>query len=77
MLRQSGRTGLLTAKGRSRRDQTDITCVIIPDESLPPFQIQQGGLIMSEVHWRDNWTAALEEAKKLNRPLALEFHMEG
>jgi hypothetical protein len=29
------------------------------------------------VQWRGNWTEALEEAKKANRPLVLEFHMEG
>ncbi len=33
---------------------------------------------MSElVEWRTNWPEALEEAKKANRPLALEFYMEG
>jgi hypothetical protein len=33
---------------------------------------------MSEsVQWRNNWPEALEEAKKANLPLALEFHMEG
>ena len=29
------------------------------------------------VQWRTNWQEALEEAKKANRPLALEFFMEG
>jgi hypothetical protein len=29
------------------------------------------------IAWRDNWTAALEEAKQANRPLVLEFYMEG
>jgi hypothetical protein len=29
------------------------------------------------VQWRGNWTEALAEAQKANRPLALEFHMEG
>jgi hypothetical protein len=29
------------------------------------------------VQWRGNWSEALEEAKKANRPLALEFHLEG
>jgi hypothetical protein len=33
---------------------------------------------MSEsVQWRGNWSEALEEAKKANLPLALEFHLEG
>jgi hypothetical protein len=33
---------------------------------------------MSEaIQWRGNWTEALEEAKKANLPLALEFHLEG
>jgi hypothetical protein len=33
---------------------------------------------MSEsVKWRENWTEALEEAKKANLPLALEFHLDG
>jgi hypothetical protein len=33
---------------------------------------------MSEaIAWRDNWTEALEEAKKANRPLSLEFHLDG
>lgn len=33
---------------------------------------------MSEsIEWRANWEEALEEAKKGNRPLALEFYMEG
>jgi hypothetical protein len=29
------------------------------------------------INWRDNWSAALEEAKQANRPLVLEFYMEG
>ena len=29
------------------------------------------------IAWRDNWTEALEEAKKADRPLALEFHLDG
>ena len=29
------------------------------------------------LQWRSNWSEALEEAKKANRPLALEFFMEG
>ncbi len=29
------------------------------------------------VLWRSNWAEALEEAKKANRPLVLEFYMEG
>jgi uncharacterized protein YyaL (SSP411 family) len=29
------------------------------------------------VYWRDSWNAALEEAKKANRPLVLELYMEG
>ena len=29
------------------------------------------------ITWRDNWTEALAEAKKANRPLALEFHLDG
>ncbi len=29
------------------------------------------------IAWRDNWPAALEEAKQANRPLLLEFYMEG
>jgi hypothetical protein len=29
------------------------------------------------ITWRDNWSAALEEAKKADRPLVLEFYMEG
>lgn len=29
------------------------------------------------INWRDNWSAALEEAKQTNRPLVLEFYMEG
>ena len=33
---------------------------------------------MSElIQWRTNWQEALEEAKKVNRPLALEFFMDG
>ncbi len=32
---------------------------------------------MPSIGWRDNWTKALEEAKRLNRPLVLEFHLEG
>lgn len=33
---------------------------------------------MSEsIAWRDDLTAALEEAKKANRPLSLEFHLDG
>ena len=33
---------------------------------------------MSElIEWRTNWQEALEEAKKVNRPLVLEFYMDG
>jgi hypothetical protein len=33
---------------------------------------------MSElIKWRPDWQEALDEAKKANRPLALEFFMEG
>ncbi len=33
---------------------------------------------MSEdIHWRDDWQKALDEAKKENRPLLLEFYMDG
>ena len=33
---------------------------------------------MSEfLQWRTNWQEALEEAKKANHPLVLEFFMEG
>jgi len=29
------------------------------------------------IQWRTNWPEALDEAKKADRPLALEFFMEG
>ena len=32
---------------------------------------------MAEVEWRGNWSEALEEAKKVGRPVALEFYMDG
>lgn len=33
---------------------------------------------MSEsVDWRTDWPEALAEAKKLNRPLVLEFYLDG
>jgi hypothetical protein len=33
---------------------------------------------MSEtIQWRTNWQEALEEAKKANRPVALEFFLDG
>lgn len=33
---------------------------------------------MSEaIQWRTDWPAALEEAKKANLPLTMEFYMEG
>jgi len=33
---------------------------------------------MSElVQWRTDWPEALAEAQKVNRPLALEFYLEG
>jgi uncharacterized protein YyaL (SSP411 family) len=33
---------------------------------------------MSElIRWRDNWEAALAEAKESQQPLVLEFYMEG
>jgi hypothetical protein len=33
---------------------------------------------MSElIQWRTSWAEALEEAKKINRPLSVEFYMEG
>jgi len=31
----------------------------------------------ASVQWRTSWPEALEEAKKANLPLALEFHLEG
>jgi hypothetical protein len=33
---------------------------------------------MSEsIQWRDNLAEAMGEAKKANRPVVLEFHLEG
>jgi hypothetical protein len=33
---------------------------------------------MSElINWRSSWPEALAEAKKANRPLVVEFYMEG
>jgi|YelNatPaOPRAMG01_1025707.scaffolds.fasta_scaffold01867_7 hypothetical protein len=33
---------------------------------------------MSEsIQWRDNLAEAMAEAKKANRPVVLEFHLEG
>jgi hypothetical protein len=33
---------------------------------------------MSEsIQWRDNLAEAMEEAKKANRPVVLEFHLDG
>jgi hypothetical protein len=33
---------------------------------------------MSEsIQWREDLTAALAEAKQANRPVALEFHLDG
>lgn len=29
------------------------------------------------IEWRPDWQEAQEEAKKLNRPLALEFYLDG
>jgi hypothetical protein len=29
------------------------------------------------IQWRDNLTTALEEAQKANRPIVLEFHLDG
>jgi hypothetical protein len=29
------------------------------------------------INWRNDWSAALEEAKQANRPVVLEFYMEG
>jgi hypothetical protein len=29
------------------------------------------------IAWRENWTEALVEAQKANRPLALEIHLDG
>ena len=29
------------------------------------------------VQWRGNWSVALVEAKEADRPLALEFYMDG
>jgi hypothetical protein len=38
----------------------------------------EGIMGMSElIPWRTNWQEALEEAKKANHPLVLEFFMEG
>jgi hypothetical protein len=41
------------------------------------FTFRKGVIMSASVAWRDNWSAALEEAKKADRPLVLEFHMEG
>jgi len=35
------------------------------------------GNMSKPIQWRANWPEALEQAKKKNRPLALEFFMEG
>jgi thioredoxin-related protein len=32
---------------------------------------------MAVVDWRDSWDAALQEAKKAERPVVLEFYLEG
>ena len=29
------------------------------------------------IQWRENLTEALEEGKKANRPVVLEFHLDG
>jgi hypothetical protein len=50
-------------------------------EGISPDKIPydaEGIMGMSElIQWRTNWQEALEKAKKVNRPLALEFYMEG
>jgi hypothetical protein len=41
-------------------------------------QADEENVQMSEiVQWRSSWPEALEEAKKANRPLYLEFFMDG
>jgi len=32
---------------------------------------------MAEIHWRQDWQAALAEAKKANLPLLLELYLDG
>jgi hypothetical protein len=29
------------------------------------------------IAWRNNWPAALEDSKRLHRPVLLEFYLEG
>ncbi len=31
----------------------------------------------ADIAWRNNWDTALKEAQQANRPLVLEFYMEG
>jgi hypothetical protein len=43
-----------------------------------PSRRNKEAISMSEsIQWRDNLTEALEEAKKANLPVALEFHLDG
>jgi hypothetical protein len=38
---------------------------------------KEGTSMADSIQWRDNLTEAMEEAKKANRPVALEFHLDG
>ena len=44
-----------------------------PRPSLP----KEDDLMSDGVRWRDDYDAAVAEAKKENRPLILEFYMDG
>jgi hypothetical protein len=39
--------------------------------------VQEKSTMSELIQWRTDWQEALNEAKKANRPLALEFFMEG
>jgi hypothetical protein len=42
-----------------------------------PSISKEDDLMSDGVRWRDNYDAAVAEAKKENRPVILEFYMEG
>jgi hypothetical protein len=39
--------------------------------------VQEKSTMSELIQWRTDWQEALDEAKKANRPLALEFFMDG
>jgi hypothetical protein len=47
------------------------------EASLTTYSKKENIIMSETIRWRTNWQEALAEAKKANRPLALEFFLDG